>query len=135
MSAGVLALDSTGRQAAIPLRRVTGPLATLVRCRIALDTVLGSWAPDGELGLPVARWLAETPPPVVVEGAVRQQLQRVSTVRRVEEVSAEITDARWMISVVVVVDGDAGGAPVAARITRDDAYLAGPWYLLLGRRA
>lgn len=132
MSAPCLALDSSGRAPAVPLRLVAGPEAVAVKVRMRLDSIRGSWLEDERIGLPWTEWVeAPATPAVVIEGAVRAQCREVPGVRSVDRVTATKTGGDLRIDVTLTVDSDVAG-PVRVHVQSDaDDASPGAWWLLL----
>lgn len=135
MTTPCLALDSTGRQPAVPLRMVSGPAAVATRIRLRLDSIRGSWLEDIRIGL-IDLDLLDLPatPPVVWEGRARAQLREVNGVLSVDSVVVTKSGSSMSIAASVTVDsGDTG--PVRVTVFSDsDEPAPGAWYrLIVGR--
>lgn len=133
MSRPCLALDASGRQVAFPLQLVRGALAVLTRCRVALETVRGSWPDDVSFGLPVLEWLEDPSlPDIEVESVVRLMLEDIEGVVSVVDVQAQRVDDDLHVTAHLKVRDD-DGELVEARVGAldDDLRMPAVWLLLL----
>ena len=127
----VLALDSTGRQVAVPLRVVDGLEAVATRVRVRLETIRGSWQEDRRLGLPWLDWLQDpTTSTTLIEAEIRSQLRQILEVHEVREVTATQTGDRLDIAVEFTVLQDDAATRILLTAT-DDEPVPGAWFVLL----